>query len=189
MYRCRSSSFSSFRASQYSFFWVFFCTYSCGKLRRRDCDSNRRDLKRTSGRLSGRDRGDSHDWSGARWARRLTFDGDALAGPLLLEGGEALPLADADDVLLEVKLLGVEAQQAEPQLSHRLRVGRRLREEPVLRRQSNNQSGCGLRQRGGVHRGTYQVVGVVAEEGVPAVHHPLRDGRTVEDLERPNALV
>lgn len=63
----------------------------------------------------------------------FTFDGDAFTGPLLFEGGEALPLADADDVLLEVELLGVEAQEAQPQLSHRLAVGRRLREESVLR--------------------------------------------------------
>lgn len=102
--------------------------------------------------MSGKDHGDSHS-SEAWWPRRLTFDGDAFAGPLLLEGGEALPLADADDVLLEVKLLGVEAQEAEPQLSHRLRVGRRLREEPVLRRQSNNQSGWGLRETHAVRGG------------------------------------
>lgn len=47
-----------------------------------------------------------------------TFDGNALAGPLLLKGCEAFPLADADDVLLEVKLLSVEAQQTQPQLPH-----------------------------------------------------------------------
>lgn len=47
-----------------------------------------------------------------------TFDGDAFTGPLLLEGGEAFPLPDADDVLLEVKLLCVEAQEAKPQLPH-----------------------------------------------------------------------
>lgn len=61
-----------------------------------------------------------------------TFDGDAFAGPLLLKGGEALLLPDADDVLLEVKLFGVEAQQSEPQLPHRLRVRLQLRQDPVL---------------------------------------------------------
>lgn len=66
-----------------------------------------------------------------------TFDGDAFAGPLLLKGGEAFLLADADDVLLEVKFFGVEAQQAEPQLPHRLRVWLQLREDPVLPRQNN----------------------------------------------------
>lgn len=58
------------------------------------------------------------------WLR--TFDGDAFTGPLLLEGGEPFSLPDADDVLLEVKLLRVEAQEAQPQLPHRLRVGWRL---------------------------------------------------------------
>lgn len=76
----------------------------------------------------------------------VTFNGDAFTGPLLFEGGEAFPLADADDVLLEVELLGVEAQEAQPQLAHRLRVGRRLREESVLRAaERQKQSGFGLR--------------------------------------------
>lgn len=35
-------------------------------------------------------------------------------------------------MLLEVKLLGVEAQEPEPELPHRLRVWLQLREEPVL---------------------------------------------------------
>lgn len=75
----------------------------------------------------------------------VTFNGDAFTGPLLFEGGEAFPLADADDVLLEVELLGVEAQEAQPQLAHRLRVGRRLREESVLRAAARQtQSGFGL---------------------------------------------
>lgn len=64
--------------------------------------------------------------------QRSTFDGDAFTGPLLLKGGEAFLLPDADDVLLEVELLGVEAQEAEPQLPHRLRVGLQLREDLVL---------------------------------------------------------
>lgn len=61
-----------------------------------------------------------------RRGERITFDGDAFTGPLLFKGGEALSLADADDVLFEVKFLRVEAQEAQPQLSHRLGVGRRL---------------------------------------------------------------
>lgn len=59
-------------------------------------------------------------------AEPQTFDSDAFTGPLLLKGGEAFSLPDADDVLLEVKLLRVEAQEAQPQLPHRLGVGRRL---------------------------------------------------------------
>lgn len=55
-------------------------------------------------------------------ATLLAFDDDVLGGPLLVEGGEAAVLADAHHVLPEVKVLGVEAQQAEPQLAHRLRV-------------------------------------------------------------------
>lgn len=51
-----------------------------------------------------------------------TFNSDALGGPLLLEGGESFPLADANDMLLKVKLLGVEPEQAQPQLPHRLTV-------------------------------------------------------------------
>lgn len=54
--------------------------------------------------------------------RQLTFNDDVLGRPLLVEGGEAGVLADAHHVLPEVKLLCVEAQQAEPQLPHRLRV-------------------------------------------------------------------
>lgn len=52
----------------------------------------------------------------------LALNDDVLGGPLLVEGGEAAMLADAHDMLPEVKLLGVEAQQAEPQLPDRLRV-------------------------------------------------------------------
>lgn len=73
-------------------------------------------------------------------AEPRTFDGDAFTGPLLLKGGEAFSLPDADDVLLEVKLLRVEAQEAQPQLPHRLRVGRRLRQESMLRRQKRQQA-------------------------------------------------
>ena len=68
-----------------------------------------------------------------------TFDGDALGRPLLLEGGEALPLANADHVLLEVKLLGVEAQQAQPQLAHRLPVLTVLRQPPPLPREGGRE--------------------------------------------------
>lgn len=54
--------------------------------------------------------------------RRLTFDDDVFGRPLLVESGEAGVLADTHHVLSEVKLLGVEAQQTEPQLPHRLGV-------------------------------------------------------------------
>lgn len=53
----------------------------------------------------------------------VTFDGDTFARPLLLERGEAFPLADADDVLLKVELFGVKSKEPQPQLPHRLRVG------------------------------------------------------------------
>lgn len=52
----------------------------------------------------------------------LAFDDDVLGGPLLVKGGEAAVLANAHHVLPEVKVLCVEAQQAEPQLPDRLRV-------------------------------------------------------------------
>lgn len=61
-----------------------------------------------------------------------TFNGNALGGPLLLKGGQQLLLADADHVLLEVKLLGVEAQQPQPELPQRLRVLAQGRETPLL---------------------------------------------------------
>lgn len=48
----------------------------------------------------------------------LAFDDDVLGGPLLVEGGEAAVLADAHHMLPEVKVLGVEAQQAKPQLAN-----------------------------------------------------------------------
>lgn len=59
---------------------------------------------------------------GAQGSSGQTFDDDVFGRPLLVEGGEAGMLADAHHVLPEVELLGVEAQQAEPQLPHRLRV-------------------------------------------------------------------
>lgn len=74
-------------------------------------------------RVSLRIRGTTKDNENEAMKRSaVTFDGDAFTGPLLLEGGEAFPLADADDVLFEVKLFGVKAQEAQPKLSHRLCV-------------------------------------------------------------------
>lgn len=61
-----------------------------------------------------------------------TFDCNAFAGPLLLKGGEAFLLADADDVLFEVKFFSVKTQESQPQLSHWLGVGLELRETPAL---------------------------------------------------------
>lgn len=52
----------------------------------------------------------------------ITFNGNAFAGPLFFKGGEAFSLADADDMLLEVKFFCVKAQEPQPQLSHRLCV-------------------------------------------------------------------
>lgn len=62
-----------------------------------------------------------------------TFDGDALGGPLFLESGEAFTLPDGDHVLFKVELLGVEAQQAEPQLPYRLTILLELGPTPLLR--------------------------------------------------------
>lgn len=62
-----------------------------------------------------------------------TFNSDALGGPLLLEGGDSFPLADADDVLLKVKLLSVEPEQAQPQLPHSLTVLRKVWQTLTLR--------------------------------------------------------
>lgn len=50
------------------------------------------------------------------------FNNDVFGRPLLVEGGEAAVLTDADNMLPEVKVLSVEAKQAEPQLPHRLCV-------------------------------------------------------------------
>lgn len=66
--------------------------------------------------------------------QRSTFNGNALGGPLLLKGGQQLLLADADHVLLEVELLGVEAQQPQPQLPQGLRVLPQGGEAPLLHR-------------------------------------------------------
>lgn len=110
-------------------------THSYGRLQHPGCGSGRRGLRGESRGVSGAAER-SRDPTSTSTSTR-TFDGDAFAGPLLLEGGEALPLADADDVLLEVELLGVEAQQAQPQLPHRLRVGLQLRQDPVLERGKN----------------------------------------------------
>lgn len=50
------------------------------------------------------------------------FNDDVFGRPLLVEGGEAGMLTDTDNMLSEVKVLSVEAEQAEPQLPHRLSV-------------------------------------------------------------------
>ena len=52
----------------------------------------------------------------------LTFNDDVFGRPLLVEGGEPAVLTDTDDMLSEVKVLCVKAEQAEPQVSHRLCV-------------------------------------------------------------------
>ena len=65
-----------------------------------------------------------------------TLNDDVLGGPLLVEGGERGQLADADHVLPEVKDLGVELQQTQPQLPHRLHV------LPVLRPATGLQKGA-----------------------------------------------
>lgn len=53
---------------------------------------------------------------------QLTFDDDILGGPLFVEGGEVGLLSNTHDMFFEVKVFGVEAEQAEPQLPHRLSV-------------------------------------------------------------------
>lgn len=55
-----------------------------------------------------------------RLSHELTFNNDVFGRPLLVEGGEAAVLTETDDVLSEVKVLGVKAEQAEPQLAHAL---------------------------------------------------------------------
>lgn len=62
-----------------------------------------------------------------------TFDGDALGCPLFLESGEAFTLPDGDHMLFKVELLGIEAQQAEPQLPYCLTVLLELGPAPLLR--------------------------------------------------------
>lgn len=64
-----------------------------------------------------------------------TFDSDAFAGPLFLKGGETFRLADADDVLFEVKFFCVKAQESQPQLSHWLCVRLQVWQKPTLRQQ------------------------------------------------------
>lgn len=51
-----------------------------------------------------------------------TFNNNVFGCPLLVEGGEAAMLTDADNMLSEVEVLGIKAEQAEPQLPHRLSV-------------------------------------------------------------------
>lgn len=53
---------------------------------------------------------------------KLTFNDNVLGCPLLVEGGEARLLTDADNMLPKIKVFSVEAEQAEPQLPHRLSV-------------------------------------------------------------------
>lgn len=55
-------------------------------------------------------------------SHKLTFNDNVFGRPLLVEGGEAVVQTDADNVLSEVEVLGIKAEQAEPQLPHRLRV-------------------------------------------------------------------
>ena len=52
----------------------------------------------------------------------LTFNDNVFRSPLLVEGGEAAVLTDTDNMLSEVKVFGVKAEQAKPQLPHRLSV-------------------------------------------------------------------
>lgn len=57
-----------------------------------------------------------------RLSHKLTFNDNVFRRPLLVEGGEAAMLTDTHNMLPEVKVLSIKAQQAEPQLSHRLSV-------------------------------------------------------------------
>lgn len=75
----------------------------------------------------------------------LTLDGEMFGGPLLLEGGERLFSADADDRLLEVKRLCVKLQQTKPQLPHGLPVLLVLRPVFVLRNEQQSQT-CSTKQ-------------------------------------------
>lgn len=52
----------------------------------------------------------------------LTFNDNVFGCPLLVEGGEAAMLTDTDNMLSEVKVLCIKAEQAEPQLPHSLSV-------------------------------------------------------------------
>lgn len=55
-------------------------------------------------------------------SRKPTFNDNVFRRPLLVEGGEAAMLADTHNMFSEVKVLGIKAQQAEPQLPHWLSV-------------------------------------------------------------------
>lgn len=68
----------------------------------------------------------------------ITFNSNAFTGPLFLKGGEAFPLADADDMLFEIEFFGVKAQESQPQLSHWLCVRLQLGEKPTLCRQKKH---------------------------------------------------
>lgn len=65
--------------------------------------------------------------SGPSLSHKLTFNDDVFGRPLLVESGEAAVLTDTHNMLPEVKVLGIKAEQAEPQLPHRLHV------HPILR--------------------------------------------------------
>lgn len=52
----------------------------------------------------------------------LAFDDNVFRRPLLVKCGEPAMLTDTHNVLSEVKVLSIKAQQAEPQLPHRLSV-------------------------------------------------------------------
>lgn len=68
-------------------------TYFCEKLRLRDYGSNRTDLKNSEGMYDCL----CPQWDGNGGQLRLTFDGDALRRPELLEPGERRLLLDGDD--------------------------------------------------------------------------------------------
>ena len=55
-------------------------------------------------------------------SRQLTFNDNVLGRPLLVECSEAAVLTDTDNMLSEVEVLCIKAEQAEPQLPHRLSV-------------------------------------------------------------------
>lgn len=60
-------------------------------------------------------------------SHKLTFNDNVFRRPLLVEGGEAAVLTDTDNMLSEVEVLCIKAEQAEPQIPHRFSVG------PILR--------------------------------------------------------
>lgn len=59
-------------------------------------------------------------------SHNLTFNDNVLGCPLLVEGGEAGLLTDADNMLFEVKVLSVEPKKTKPQLPHCLSVDPKL---------------------------------------------------------------